>query len=169
MKPARLILIGPPAAGKTTLGRRWAHQAKLPFWDTDEEIVCRTGRSIEEWFQAGETCFRQVEWDTIVQLLEREERGVIAVGGGFPAQPGAMSLLLKAGYVLWIDPPIEWLVSRWRQVSIERPPLHHRSEAERIALMTHRRSFYREADLHWPIDIIPENLVWKWAERRLRA
>lgn len=40
------ILIGPPGAGKTTIGRRLAKALRVDFLDIDEEIERREGRSI---------------------------------------------------------------------------------------------------------------------------
>lgn len=169
MKPPRFFLIGPPAAGKTTTGRRWAGYFKVPFFDTDAEIERQTGRSIEAWFQKGEEAFRKVEREVIQILISTNASGIWAVGGGFPAQSGAMEMLLQAGYVIWIDPPLKWLLHRWKAAETERPLLRGRSDAEKIALVESRRRFYRMADLHWQVAVIPEELVRYWVGMQLHA
>lgn len=169
MRPARIFLIGPPAAGKSTIGRRWAKRLHLPLWDTDEEIARRSGKTIAEWFAEGEQRFRAIELDIIHALLREAKQGLFVVGGGFPAQPGAMPLLRSSGYVIWIDPPLKWIKQRLSQVAHSRPLLKERSETEQLALIESRRPFYREADLHWRPDLISEALIQQWITRRLRV
>ncbi|MGV7637328.1 shikimate kinase, partial [Mycobacterium kansasii] len=55
------ILIGPPGAGKTTIGRRLARALRVDFLDVDEEIERREGRSIPQIFAGdGEPAFRAI-------------------------------------------------------------------------------------------------------------
>lgn len=169
MKPTRVFLIGPPAAGKTTLGRRWAHCLKVPFRDTDEEIIKRTKRSIAEWFAEGEASFRAVEWKVIQEILSETSRGIVSIGGGFPAQPGGMDWLRSNGFVLWIDPPSAWLIARLRRAAADRPLLQSLPPAAQIKLIESRRPFYRQADLHWRPERIPEALIERWLRRVLRV
>lgn len=167
MKGRRVFLIGPPAAGKSTIGKRWAQRLGVPFWDTDIEIERRTGRTIPEWFAKGETAFRIAERRVIEELLAEE--GIIAVGGGFPAQPGAMPLLRSMGWVIWIDPPLSWLLHRWEKAALHRPLLQSLSLSERLALLEKRRPFYKEAELHWRPDYIPESFIQRWVAVQLRV
>lgn len=169
MKPSRVFLIGPPAAGKTTLGRRWALGLGVPFWDTDQEIEKRTGRSIAEWFAEGEVQFRRIEWAIIQDLLQEKKEGIFSIGGGFPAQAGAMELLLQSGYVLWIDPPHSWIMARLRETAAIRPLLRDLSPSAQLKLIEKRRAFYRQADLHWRPDKVPELFIQMWLQRVLRV
>ena len=55
-----IILIGPMGSGKTSTGRILAKETNFDFFDTDEEVVERTGVSIAYIFDVeGETGFRQ--------------------------------------------------------------------------------------------------------------
>ena len=47
-----LFLYGPPASGKTTLGRLLSERLGAPFRDLDDEIVRAAGRSVPEIFSA---------------------------------------------------------------------------------------------------------------------
>jgi len=166
LKPARLFLVGPPAAGKTWWGQRWAAELNLPFYDTDAEIERRTGLSITQWFAQGEGAFRAQEWQILKALVQESAYGVYAVGGGFPAQPGAMDYLLSQGYCLWIDPP--WPELRQRlKAATDRPLLVGRSEEAWHTLIEARRPAYRRADLHWYTAQIPASQVLKWVWRVL--
>ncbi|MDW8015264.1 MAG: shikimate kinase [Bacteroidia bacterium] len=167
MREQRLLLIGPPASGKSTFGAQWAEQLGIPFWDTDQEVVRRTNRSISEWFAEGEEAFRQAEWQTVRALLQEGQTGIIAIGGGFPAQAGAISFLRQSGYLLWIDPPTEWLIERWQSCKETRPLLARGSLPDWLHLLEQRRPFYRQADLHWQPHRIPESFILQWIQRRL--
>ena len=66
----RGALIGPPGAGKSTIGRRVAQALDLSLLDTDAEIERTTGRTIPEIFeQDGETAFREIEEKVVAETL----------------------------------------------------------------------------------------------------
>lgn len=77
-----LVLVGPPGAGKTTVGRVLARRLGVEFTDVDSIIVERAGKSIADMFlQDGEDAFRALEREVVAQAL-RETEGVLALGGG---------------------------------------------------------------------------------------
>ncbi len=66
----RLILIGPMASGKSTVGRRLAKRLKLEFIDIDEEIEKKAGVSISWIFDVeGEKKFRERENKELVKFI----------------------------------------------------------------------------------------------------
>ena len=76
------VVVGPPGAGKTTIGRAVAERIGMPFTDTDELIEARAGKTVPEiFFDDGEAAFRVMEVDTIADVLETFD-GVLALGGG---------------------------------------------------------------------------------------
>ncbi|MDQ1597994.1 MAG: shikimate kinase [Microbacteriaceae bacterium] len=75
-----LVLIGPPAAGKTRLGKRVARLLKVPFVDTDRRIVARYGAIPEIFRSYGEAHYRELERAEVSRALA--ERAVVALGGG---------------------------------------------------------------------------------------
>lgn len=90
-RPA-VVLIGPPGAGKTTVGRLVAAQLDLPFTDTDELIETEQQLSISDIFvEHGEAHFRELETDAMARAVTG--RGVVAVGGGAPMTPATAELL----------------------------------------------------------------------------
>lgn len=77
-----LVLTGFMGTGKTTVGRLLAERLALPFIDTDEEVLRRTGRTAAEIIREdGEAVFRRVETEVLADLAGGEGR-VIALGGG---------------------------------------------------------------------------------------
>jgi shikimate kinase len=78
----RLVLVGPPGAGKSTVGRLLAARWSVEFADSDAEIERELGRSISEVFvDEGEEFFRGQEERVIAALLDAHD-GVLALGGG---------------------------------------------------------------------------------------
>ncbi|MGH3930849.1 MAG: shikimate kinase [Pseudonocardiaceae bacterium] len=77
-----VVLVGPPGAGKSTVGALLADRLGVDFTDVDELIVARAGRSISDIFTTdGEPAFRELE-ETEVATALRCGTGVLALGGG---------------------------------------------------------------------------------------
>ena len=78
----KVVLIGPPWAGKTTIGKALAKEIATEFIDSDSEIERITGKKISDIFvEEGEAVFRKTEVEIVTALLDGFE-GVIALGGG---------------------------------------------------------------------------------------
>jgi len=81
VRPA-LVLVGPPGAGKTTVGRAVAGELGVAFRDTDADIAAVAGKSIPEVFvDDGEEHFRALERAAVAEALASSQ-GVLALGGG---------------------------------------------------------------------------------------
>ena len=78
----RIILIGMPCSGKSSIGRALAQHYRLDFLDMDEEIVKTAGMSIQEIFESkGEAAFREIETQ-VAKKLSEAKNVLIATGGG---------------------------------------------------------------------------------------
>ncbi len=120
----RLALIGPRAAGKTSVAPALAKSLDCPCFDLDaavEEVVGEPLRSFIE--RAGWEAFRIVEFETFAQLL-RAQDFVLACGAGIVETEAARRLLREAtDRRLWLDlTPSGQLVRLGDQD--HRPPLH---------------------------------------------
>ena len=81
------FLYGPPGSGKSACGRALAENLALPFYDLDQEIEARSGKTILEIFSSQcEPGFREWERAGLEEVLEREA-GVVALGGGALLDP----------------------------------------------------------------------------------
>jgi shikimate kinase len=82
-RPAPLvILIGPPGAGKTTVGALLAARLGVSFTDTDAEVEAAAGKPVSDIFvEDGEPVFRDLEREAVARAMTSSE-GVVAVGGG---------------------------------------------------------------------------------------
>ena len=70
----RLIIIGPMASGKSVVGKKLSKRLNLNFFDTDEEIVNKTGVTISHIFDVeGEEKFRTRELDIFTTLTENKD------------------------------------------------------------------------------------------------
>ncbi len=80
----KIVLIGPPGAGKTSIGKALSKELGMQFIDSDAEIERNTQKKISEIFvDQGEPVFRKIEVETVTKILSEFE-GVIALGGGAP-------------------------------------------------------------------------------------
>lgn len=79
MKPVA-VLIGPPAAGKSRIGKRVARLLDVPFIDTDARIVAKHGDIPTIFSQYGESQFREWERDEVRTALT--EPAIVSLGGG---------------------------------------------------------------------------------------
>jgi shikimate kinase len=78
----RVVLVGPPGAGKSTVGRILAARWQVEFVDTDHVVEERAGKSVGDVFvDEGEPAFRALEQAAVLEALSTSE-GVVALGGG---------------------------------------------------------------------------------------
>jgi len=141
-KPGLLVLVGVPGAGKTTIGKELARQTGVDFFDSDEEIVERTGSSVSHLFiEKGEPFFRQIERDVVAEGLKRSD-GVYALGGGAVLDPATRELL-KGVNVCWLKVSAPVAAKR---VGLDqpRPVLGGNVRSQMVKLLNEREPFYKE-------------------------
>ena len=102
-----LVLVGPPASGKTTVGTALAAALAVDFRDTDHDIELQTGSSVADLFVSeGEPHFRALEQQAVARALGEHE-GVLALGGGAVTSAESRELLVAygrgGGTVVWLD------------------------------------------------------------------
>lgn len=138
----RVVLVGPPGSGKTTIGRRLASALTLPLVDSDQLLEEGEGRPCGEFFAAvGEEKFREVEAGYVEKALSTG--GIVALGGGAVLTESTRTLL-QGHTVVWIDVKAEEGVRRTARDN-SRPILESRDpEAHYRALLEAREPYYRE-------------------------
>ncbi len=140
-----IVLIGPMGCGKTTVGRRLAEDLKRDFFDSDHEIVSRTGVSIEHIFDIeGEKGFRKRESQMLGDLCQKSGV-VIATGGGIVLKPENRALLIQSGIVVYLSSSIEQLLKRTSK-SKTRPILEKSLNREQTIrdILHAREPYYKE-------------------------
>ena len=107
----RLILIGPMASGKSTIGRKLSKKLNLDFLDIDEEVEKSAGVSISWIFDVeGEEKFRERESKELIKCLNSDNY-VIATGGGVILNEQNRNNL-KKGTVIYLEASIQTQLER---------------------------------------------------------
>jgi shikimate kinase len=137
-----LVLVGPPAAGKTTVGRLVAERLGVDFTDTDDLVVARAGKPVADIFvDEGEEAFRALEAAAVAEALVGTG-GVLALGGG--AVLSAATRQLLAGHpVVFLATGVPAAASRVG-LNRDRPLLLGNPRQQLRALLDARLPFYRE-------------------------
>ena len=144
-KIANIVLIGPMGSGKTSVGRRLACVLKRDFFDSDFEIVARTGVSIDHIFDVeGEQGFRQRETSMLSELCDISNI-VIATGGGIVIKAENRALLKHNSFVVYLASSVEQLVMRTAR-SKSRPLLEKSTNREQTIrdILEAREPLYQE-------------------------
>jgi shikimate kinase len=134
------ILIGPPGAGKTTVGGLLAALLGAEFLDTDTAIEEVAGKPVSDIFISdGEAVFRELERAAAARTIASHQ-GILALGGGAVMDPGTRQLLagqavvyLQTGFAAAVrrtglDAPRPLLIgnprTRMRELLEERLPVY---------------------------------------------
>ncbi|MDR2565753.1 MAG: shikimate kinase [Bifidobacteriaceae bacterium] len=136
-------MIGPPGAGKTTIGRHLAGRLKVAFVDTDEAVEAQAGQPVSEIFvRQGEPAFRSMEREAVAAALAQADQApmVIALGGGAPLDP-ATARALEGATVVFLDVS-DALAIRRVGLSAARPLLAGSPRKAWRELMAQRRPVY---------------------------
>ena len=145
MRPV-LVLVGPPGAGKTSVGRRVAERLRVGFRDTDDDVVALAGKPISDVFvDEGEEHFRALERSAVTAALE-EHTGVLSLGGGAVLAAQTRRLLQDHEVVLLdVD-----LASATQRIGLnrDRPVLALNPRATLRVLLDERMPLYREVARH---------------------
>jgi shikimate kinase len=102
-------------AGKSTTSRAVAHRLGWRFVDSDEQVVARSGRSVEEiWKAEGEAGFRILETQALAEALAAtaEEPAVVAAAGGVVLDHRNRELLRAHPPVVWLRASLDTLAGR---------------------------------------------------------
>ena len=137
-----VVLVGPPGAGKSTVGALLAERLGVPLRDTDADIEHTTGKTIADIFLSdGEDSFRELEAEAVASAVA-EHRGVLSLGGGAVLRPETRKLL--AGLpVAFLDVALADAVNRVG-LNVARPLLAVNPRKQWRTLMEARRPLYTE-------------------------
>ena len=138
----RVVLVGPPGAGKSTVGTLVAASLGLPFRDTDADVEAVAGKPIPEIFiDDGEDAFRALEREAVATALSTFD-GVLALGGGAILAPATRELL-RGHTVVYLSVELSDAVARVG-LAAGRPLLTVNPRATLKYLLDQRRPLYQE-------------------------
>ena len=161
-----VVLIGPPASGKTKIGRAIARRLGVPFVDTDSIITERHGPITDIFASQGEAWFREREAEVVAECLRQS--GVLSLGGGAIVTETTRDALRGQPVVLLLIS--EEAVSHRVENSAKRPLLAGGLESWK-ALVSSRMAWYQdcaeyEIDVsHRPVEDVAAEVV-SWVEKR---
>ncbi len=137
-----LVVVGPPGAGKSTVGNALAQRLGVDFRDTDADVETTAGMSVTDIFvDRGEGTFRELERAAVHDALAHHD-GVLALGGGAILN-SATRAELGGRTVVFLD---VGLAEATRRVGLarDRPLLIANPRAQLLRLMEERRPWYEE-------------------------
>jgi shikimate kinase len=165
----RIVLIGPPGSGKSTVGAALAHKLNIKFVDTDLLIEQREGKTITDIFVVdGEPHFRALELETLTTVLAMDNV-IIGLGGGAPVSEQAQQEIRSSdSTVIFLDVSLATAAPRVG-FNRDRPLLLGNPRAQWQALSDKRRPIYEDlADLSVKVDDMSVEQIISDIELKLR-
>lgn len=141
-----IFLVGPRAAGKTTIGEGLARELGLPFVDLDQYLAARHGLTPAELVaRHGWPMFRRLESEALREAAPGTPV-VMATGGGTVLDEANRHYLRERGRVFYLSAPASVLAARLLTdpLTDQRPSLTGQPVAEEAAeVLAARESLYR--------------------------
>lgn len=136
---SKVVIIGMPGSGKTTIGKKLGEELSLEFVDMDDYIEKITGKTVSQLFENGEEYFRDIETQACTDLIKRDNI-LISTGGGVIKRPGNMEILKNNSIVIFIDRPVENI---FEDVDISGRPLLKDGKEKLLKLYEERYDLYK--------------------------
>jgi shikimate kinase len=137
--------------GKSNVARELANRLNISMIDLDDRITTREGRTAAQLItERGEPAFRVIETNSLRELLETGEAGVIALGGGAWIESANRDLIDEyACQSVWLDAPFALCWERISTSADDRPLGRTIAQAE--AHYNFRKPIYALARIHIPV------------------
>lgn len=141
---ARLVLVGLPGTGKTTVARGLARRWHCKYVDTDSLVSSRVGLDVADLIRSqGIEYFRGVEAEELLGALAHP--WIVATGGG-AVETASVRDALEREFVIWLDASDDTLLAR---LETGDRPLLDDNPVERLQDLRQRRQhLYEKVSTH---------------------
>lgn len=136
----KVVIIGMPGSGKTTIGKILGKELSLKFYDMDEYIQKTTSKSIIELFENGEEYFRDIE-SNVCRELSQKENVLISTGGGVIKRKENIDAFKENALIIFLDRPVEKILE---DVDVSKRPLLKDGKEKVINLYKERYELYKK-------------------------
>ncbi len=152
----RIFLIGFMGSGKSSIGERLAQRMGWQFVDTDRLIEATHHTTIAQIFaQQGESAFRAIECEVLVQLLPQRHI-VVATGGGMACKQENIDKMNAAGTTVYLQASAENLANWLKPERKNRPLIAQQREEQLyqyiVQTLSQREKFYQQATFTIRVD-----------------
>ena len=136
MPDRHVFIIGMQGCGKSSLGKRVAREAGVPFADTDQIVAAYGGGTVNDFFaRFGEDTFRRAETAVLAELT-RYSPMIISTGGGIILNPENRHIMRSWGSIILIDRPLGDILS---DIKLDRRPTLRNGGLEEVERVWHER------------------------------
>lgn len=147
----KIVLVGFPGAGKSTVGKTLAKLLDKEFIDLDREIEAYYHTSIPIFIEKfGEETFRKCEYFLLNQFLQ-SDNFVLATGGGAPCYADSMQQINEQSISVYIKMSKQSLFHRLTNAKRQRPLVKKKTSEELMnyieELLPQRELIYNQADI----------------------
>ena len=145
----RIALIGLRGAGKSTIGALLAEHLDMPFFELNGVIEQESGLTLNLIFDfRGQAGFRSLERECLENVVEQNQRFVLATGGSLVSEPATFDLLLASCFTAWVRASPEEHMQRVVAQGDMRPMQDNRDPmADLRRILAEREGLYGKADI----------------------
>ena len=154
----RIVLLGYMASGKSSIGKRLSKKLSMSFLDLDDYIIEQEKMSISKIFELkGEVYFRLIEHKYLKEILAKDEKIILALGGGTPCYANNMDEINKGDTLsIYLQGSTATMIERLIRKKAKRPLIASLGDdkiPEFVAKhLFERRPFYEQAKTTIKID-----------------
>ena len=135
-----------PGSGKSTMAKYLSSETSFKYLDLDEEIELKSKKSVSKIFEIdGEESFRVLEKETLDEIIQKEEKFILATGGGTPSYDDNMKKMNKNGITIFLNTSPEILIERISRKN-KRPLFNSTNVREKVSkIFDERIKFYKRS------------------------